>query len=77
MNGLSTSNVSLNYDFSTSSSVSRVFKLSSDVLIVAKIDAVAFDGTPDNIYTKNFKFDACVVRAQSNLNTILPDNTAA
>lgn len=77
LNASSTSNVSLNYDFGTSSSISRIFRISSEILIVAKIDAVAFDGTPDNIYTKNFKFDACVVRAQSNLNTILPDNTAA
>lgn len=73
----STSNVSLNYDFNTSSSVSRVFKLSSDILIVAKIDTSTPDGNPDKIYTKSFKFDACVVRAQSDLNTVAPDGTAA
>lgn len=64
----STTNIALNYEFITTASKPRVFKISSDIVIVAKIDTATpapLDGVPDIVHTRSFKLDACIVGAKS------------
>jgi hypothetical protein len=74
LNGSATANIALNYDFIASAEKPRVYKVSSDIVIVAKIDNLPLDHVPDIVHTRSFKLDACIIGAKSDYISL--DNTS-